>query len=87
MLTTAVVDDDDDADVGAKGEDVDGTAADTPGTDADTLGCKIFPAPLFGLLGSVELLNPESLNNKYVPTYWHCMLGNGGSIMAGLNRM
>jgi hypothetical protein len=72
--------DDDDAEAGAIGGDADVTDADTP-------GCKVFPAPLFGLLGSVELFNPESLNNKYVPTYWHCMLGNGGSIMAGLNRI
>ena len=78
VLATAVVDDDD-AEVGAIGGDADGTDADTP-------GCKVVPAPLCGLLGSVEP-NPESLNNKYVPTYWHCMLGNGGSIMAGLNRM
>jgi len=60
---------------------------DGEGTEADTPGCTVFPAPLFGLPGSVELLKPESLNNKYVPTYWHCILGNGGYIMAGLNRM
>ena len=79
VLATAVVDDDD-AEVCAIG----GNAG---GTDADTPGCKVFPAPLFGLPGNAELLNPESLNSKYVPTYWHCIWGNGGSIIAGLNSM
>ena len=78
VLATTVVDDDD--------AEVDAIGGGADGTDADTPGCRVFPAPLFGLLGGIEL-NPESLNNKYVPTYWHCMVGNGGSIMAGLNRM
>ena len=78
-LATAVVDDD----VAEAGAIVGGADV----IDADIPGCTVVPAPLFGLLGSGELFNPESLNNKYVPTYWHCMVGNGGSMMAGLKRM
>ena len=79
VLATAEVDD---VDAEAIAADEDGD-----GTDADTPCCTLFPAPLFGFPGNVELLKPESSNSKYVPMYWHCICGHGGSIMAGLNRM
>jgi hypothetical protein len=61
VVITAVVDIDD--------EEWGATGGIAGGPDVGTFGCKVFPAPLFGLLGNDELLSPESSNNKYVPTY------------------